>query len=88
MLMSGERDEDQSQGRQDNAAQPVGSDKHGGPERYPPTRRDDSIETEGERRSFDPSATAPTPRQGAGDGSVSSNEGRVGPGGDPAEGKR
>lgn len=88
----------QSEGRDDNAAQPLNaSDNQRGPERYPSVRQDDAIErtgrgeqVTGEGRSFDPSADAPTPRQGAGDGSAphAANEGRIGPGGDPAEGKR
>ncbi|HEY8573726.1 hypothetical protein [Phenylobacterium sp.] len=80
----------QSDGRDENGAQPLNaSDNKGGPERYPSVRQDDSVES-GEQRSFDPSADAPTPRQGAGDSSqpTSANEGRIGPGGDPAEGKR
>jgi hypothetical protein len=49
-----------------------------------------SGEGSSEPRSFDPAADAPTPRQGAGDGSIpsSANEGRLGPGADPVEGKR
>jgi hypothetical protein len=69
------------------------------PERYPSVRQDDAVErtgrTEqvaGEGASFDPSADAPT----AGDcllpqdGSTppGSNEGKLGPAGDPAEGRR
>jgi hypothetical protein len=88
----------QTGGREDNAAKPLNTaPDQGGPERYPAVRQDDAVEATGrteevtgERRSFDPSADAPTPRQGAGDGSVphSANEGRLGPGGDPVEGKR
>jgi hypothetical protein len=48
------------------------------PERYPPANRTDAIEP----RSFDPAADAPTPRD-SGEGS-----GHMGPGGDPAEGRR
>jgi hypothetical protein len=80
-------DELQTQGRKANAAQPLdASDNEGGAERYPPTRQDDAV-SEGEQRSF---AENPQPRQGAGDGGPppSTNEGRLGPGGDPAEGKR
>ncbi|MDB5423690.1 MAG: hypothetical protein JWQ29_1106 [Phenylobacterium sp.] len=50
------------------------------PEQYPPVRQDDAVEASPpprERRSFDPVHDAP----------VSTNEGRLGPGGDPAEGK-
>jgi hypothetical protein len=81
----------QSEGRDANGAQPLNaSDNKDGPERYPSVRQDDSVDSGAEQRSFDPSADAPTPRQGAGDGGApaSANEGRIGPGGDPAEGKR
>jgi hypothetical protein len=74
-------------GREKNAAQPLNeADDKGGPERYPPVSKDDSVQA-GEGRSFDPGAT---PRQGAGDGSApaSRQEGNLGPEGDPAEGKR
>lgn len=50
------------------------------PEHYPPVRQDDAVEASPsppERRSFDPVRDAP----------VSTNEGRLGPGGDPVEGK-
>jgi hypothetical protein len=47
------------------------------PEPYPSVRQDDSVEA-GEGRSFDPAKTAPP----------STQEGRIGPEGDPAEGKR
>jgi hypothetical protein len=44
---------------------------------------------EGPCRSFDPSVDAPTPRNTAADSSpTSTQEGRLGPEGDPAEGKR
>ena len=88
----------QTGGREGNAAQSLNAaDDNGGAERYPSVRQDDSVErtgrTEavtGESRSFDPSADAPTPRQGAGDSSIppSTNEGFTGPGADPVEGKR
>ena len=71
----------QSGGREANAAQPLNAAKDkGGAERYPP----------GESRSFDPSAEAPRPRQGAGDGGAPAGggDGYLGPAGDPAEGKR
>ena len=76
----------QSEGRDQNGAQPLNaSDNKGGPERYPSAGKDDSVES----RSFDPAGKNPEPRQGAGDGApASANEGRIGPGGDPAEGKR
>jgi hypothetical protein len=45
------------------------------------------LESPGESRSFDPSVSAPAPRQGGGDASEI-DEGRLGPRGDPAEGKR
>ncbi|HVI31873.1 hypothetical protein [Phenylobacterium sp.] len=89
--MPQERDDKiNTEGRKANAAQPLNAaDDNAGAERYPPARRDDSVEASGETRSFDPSADAPTPRQGAGDTSpTSANEGRLGPGADPAEGKR
>ncbi|MDB5451333.1 MAG: hypothetical protein JWQ52_2461 [Phenylobacterium sp.] len=91
-------DKVQARGREANAAQPLNAaEDKGGPERYPPVSQTDSVErtgrtdaVTGERRSFDPSADAPTPRQGAGDGSIpaSKGEAQLGPGGDPAEGKR
>ena len=77
-----DKDKLQTGGREANAAQPLdAADDNGGPERYPPAGRDDGVE-----RSFAPN---PKPRQGAGDSStpVSVNEGRLGPGGDPVEGK-
>lgn len=79
---------DRSKGREDNAARPLGAS--GGsptPAPYPETRRDDSIESPGERRSFDPAVNAPAQRRGAGDASEI-DEGLLGPKGDPAEGKR
>jgi hypothetical protein len=81
-------DEDQTEGRKANAAQPVqasGNDK--GAERYPSVRPDDAVEpAPGEARSFDRN---PTPRQGAGDDNpASTSDGRLGAGGEPAEGKR
>ena len=87
----------QSGGRQENAAQPLNAaGDHGGPERYPAVDQTDAVErtgrieqVPGERRSFDPAADAPTPRQGAGDTSPeATQEGRLGPEADPAEGKR
>jgi hypothetical protein len=78
----------QTQGRKDNAAQPLDASKNReGAERYPPVRQDDAVEARPEEgRAFDPN---PKPRQGAGDGGAppAANEGRLGPGGDPAEGK-
>ena len=78
----------QSEGRERNAAQPLDAHKdNSGAERYPPTRKDDSIEVGGEKRAFD---NNPKPRQGAGDGgpAAPTDQGRMGPAGDPAEGKR
>lgn len=90
--MAQERDDKiNTEGRKANAAQPLNAaDDNAGAERYPPARRDDAVEGAGEARSFDPAADAPTSRQGAGDTSppASANEGRLGPGADPAEGKR
>ncbi|MGA0606201.1 hypothetical protein ACO2Q0_09390 [Phenylobacterium sp. VNQ135] len=78
----------QSEGRRENAAQPLdAADNKGGPERYPAVRQDDSVE--GEPRTFE--GGNPAPRQGAGDTTAvppSANEGRLGPGADPVEGKR
>jgi hypothetical protein len=92
-------DKIQSEGRKDNAAQHLNAaPDNAGAERYPPTEKDDSIDPQtagGERRSFEgveskDSVENPRPRQGAGDGGPdpSVNQGRLGPGGDPAEGKR
>ena len=81
-------DDLQSEGRERNAAQPLDAHKdNSGAERYPPTRKDDSIEVGGEKRAFD---NNPKPRQGAGDGgpAAPTDQGRMGPAGDPAEGKR
>ncbi|OHB26995.1 MAG: hypothetical protein A2790_14180 [Phenylobacterium sp. RIFCSPHIGHO2_01_FULL_69_31] len=84
-------DKIQSEGRKANAAQPLNAaEPNAGAERYPPTSRDDGVEAPaGERRSFDAGGN-PQPRQGAGDGGPppSATEGRLGPGGDPVEGKR
>lgn len=88
-------DKIQTEGRKENDAKPLNSSPdEGGPERYPSVRQDDAVErtgrTEqvtGESRSFDPRADAPTPRQGAGDGSAK-QQGFEGGQGDPAEGKR
>ncbi|MFI4966520.1 MAG: hypothetical protein ACHP9T_14275 [Caulobacterales bacterium] len=92
-----DRDKAQSQGRTDNAAEPKApGTSEVSPQAYPATRPDDSIERTGrsegvggERRSFDKVTGNPAPRQGAGDGSpTAANDGRLGPQGDPAEGKR
>lgn len=82
------KDRIQTAGRQENAARPLNSaPDHGGAERYPAVDRTDGVQ--GEPRSFDVAGGGPTPRQGAGDVSPASvNDGRLGPGADPAEGKR
>jgi hypothetical protein len=85
-----DQDKINTEGRDKNAAQPLNAaDDNAGPERYPQVAKDDSVQA-GENRSFDPRVDAPTPRQGAGDGATppSTQEGRTGPEGDPAEGKR
>lgn len=89
--MGGLPDDDkiQTEGREANAAQPLNeADGNAGAERYPAVRSDDAVE--GEDRTFGAGDDNPKPRQGAGDGSppASANEGRLGPGADPAEGKR
>ena len=88
--MAGRADDDrnQTQGRKANAAQPLdAADDNKGAERYPKVSMDVSVEEPGEERCF--ADKNPQPRQGAGDTAppVSTNEGRLGPGGDPAEGK-
>lgn len=56
-------------GRKTNAARPLGEpDNKAGPERYPSTGQDDSVEAGEAVRTFD--------------------TGKLGPAGDPAEGKR
>ena len=94
-----DQDTIQTEGRKENDAKPLNaSENDGGPERYPSVRQDDAVErtgrTEevtgeatGESRSFDPRADAPTPRQGAGDGSAKQRGFESGQG-DPAAGKR
>lgn len=59
----------QSEGRKDNAAQPLNAaEPNAGAERYPSAGKDDGVEPPaGERRSFDGAAN-PRPPQGAGDG--------------------
>lgn len=78
----------QTGGRKANAARPLdASDNEQGAERYPQVRQDDGIEAPHEERAFHRN---PEPPQGAGDTSnprTSPNEGRLGPAGDPAEGK-
>jgi hypothetical protein len=58
----------------------------GGLERYPDVDRTDAVQPSVEQRSFDPSADAPTPCEGVAD--ASTQAGRLGPQGDPAEGRR
>jgi hypothetical protein len=92
------RDKIQTEGRKDNAAQPLNSaDANAGAERYPSVRQDDAVERTGraqqvapdESRSFGGEGANPQPRQGAGDGpNPSLKQGHMGPDGDPAEGKR
>jgi hypothetical protein len=93
-----DQQKDESKGRRDNAATADYPDvSQVTPQAYPAVNQRDAVErtgrTEevtGEDRSFETATGNPKPRQGAGDGSAppSTNEGRVGPQGDPAEGKR
>jgi hypothetical protein len=71
-----------SKGREANDAQPLNAaDDNGGPERYPSARKDDAVE------SIEPKTPqSRSPARARGDSSV--NEGRLGPGADPVEGKR
>lgn len=66
-------DKIQSQGRKDNAAQPLNAaPDNAGAERYPAVNRDDSIDTaaaRGKSKTFEGTGN-PEPRQGAGDGST------------------
>jgi len=81
-----EQSKGQSRGRENNAATSDFPDvSKVKPQDYP-AARDGEEKAAVEGRSFD----NPAPRQGAGDGSVpaSTSEGRTGPQGDPAEGKR
>jgi hypothetical protein len=96
-LQMSEQQDGQSKGREDNAATtdyPEVSNVK--PESYPAVDQRDAVErtgrteqTTGEDRSFEPPAN-PEPRRGAGDTSAppSTTEGRIGPQGDPVEGKR
>jgi hypothetical protein len=82
-----EQPKGQSEGREKNAASadyPEVSEVT--PQAYPSAGKDDTVEP----RSFDNRTGNPDPPQGAGDTSVppATNEGRTGPQGDPAEGKR
>ena len=81
-----EQPKGQSQGRENNAATSDYPDvSNVKPQDYP-AARDGEEKAAVEGRSFD----NPAPRQGAGDSSVppATNQGRLGPEGDPAEGKR
>lgn len=80
----------QSAGRKGNAALPLNVEgDNAGAERYPPARKDDGVEPR-EARTFGAGGDNPKPRQGAGDGgpAPATNDGRLGPEGDPVEGKR
>jgi hypothetical protein len=57
------------------------------PKPYPAVSKTDTVQAE--PRSFDPAADAPTPQEPPRDACPASmTDGRMGPGGDPAEGKR
>jgi hypothetical protein len=100
--MGQDHDKSQSEGRRENAAEPppAAQGDNAGAARYPAVNQDEAVErtgragqVTGETRSFGDGTNAtgnPQPPQGAGDGNVppAANEGRLGPGGDPAEGKR
>lgn len=80
-------DELPSKGRKDNAAQHVNpAEDNAGAERYPPVSKDDGVESAAarERRTFEDSGKA----TGDGGPDPSVNQGRMGPAGVPAEGKR
>ena len=92
-------DKIQTAGRKANDAQPLhAAEDDGGPERYPSVRQDDAIERtgraqevigqDGESRSFDPKSDIRTPTKEAGEAPAPepTNEGKVGPGGKPAQG--
>jgi hypothetical protein len=89
-------DKIQSEGRKENAAQPLNAaDDEGGPERYPSVRQDDAVErtgrtqqVAGEARPFEGRPANPQPRQGAGDTDPALGDPRRGPAADPAEGGR
>jgi hypothetical protein len=76
-------DKIQTGGRQANAAQPLNaSENREGARRH-------AVETGEATRTFGGGSGNPQPRQGAGDPSPrSNNEGNLGPGGDPVEGRR
>lgn len=80
--------------KQQGESRKAGDGKDPEPERYPSVRQDDAVERTGrteevapEHRSFDPSASAPTPHPEEGS-TEAKQEGFEGPQGDPAEGKR
>ena len=85
----------QTDGRKENAAQPLNGDKttgtpEGGAERYPAGTAGEGVEQVSEHRSFDPERDAASTRQGAGDSS-SPDSTAAEPqrqGSDPVEGKR
>jgi hypothetical protein len=80
-----DQDKIQTGGREANAAQDLNAaPDNAGAERYPSVKKDDSVEP----RSFGGKPGNPEPRQGAGDISPSATDARLGPGGDPVEGKR
>lgn len=70
-------DKIQSQGRKDNAAQRLNdAPDNAGAERYPPVKRDDSLDpaaARGEKKAFE-DVDNPEPRQGAGDGASRSSD--------------
>ena len=70
---------DDQKGARSPAAEPPGEVP-----RYPPANRTDGIEP----RSFDPAADAPAPQGRAKGGAQPKTDRYMGPGADPAEGKR
>lgn len=86
----------QTGGRQENAAKPLNTaPDDAGAERYPSVDQDEAVErtgraaeVTGEDRSFEPKVRNETAPEGAGGIPHSTNEGRLGPGADPVEGKR
>jgi hypothetical protein len=71
-----------------------GNKEHAGGEAWPSVSKDDSVDktetASGEGRSFEGEGANLEPRAGSGGGGPdpSVNQGHMGPGGDPAEGKR
>lgn len=88
--------ENNSQGRKDNAAQPLdAAPDNAGAERYPSTQKDDSVEApagtgaaSGESRSFEGSVESADGETRSSEPDPSVNQGHMGPAADPAEGKR